>query len=103
MAFVSWTAWPDLPETVLSGRTNLDGTPDTVPRTVLVLVLPLTAVAMAVTLSVGPVLGSRLQQALGLPEALSARGTARSVNVLLCLLPPCLLVVHALLVLGRAG
>ncbi len=107
MAFVSWTAWPDLPGTVLSGRTNLDGTPDTVPRAVLALALPLTTGFLAVVLSAAAVFGSRLQtglqDALGLPGAPTARSATRGMNALLCLLSLFLLVTHGVLVLGQAG
>ncbi len=104
MALVSWTAWPELPGTVLSGRTNLDGTPDTVPRVVLVLALPLTTGLLAVVLSAAAVFGTRLQN--GLQDSLrlsSARSAARGMNALLCLLSLFLLVTHGVLVLGQAG
>ncbi|WDZ90472.1 hypothetical protein [Nocardiopsis sp. HUAS JQ3] len=107
MALVSWTAWPELPGTVLSGRTNLDGTPDTVPRVVLALALPLTTGFLAVVLSAAVVFGTRLQNglqdALGLPSASTARSAARGMNALLCLLSLFLLVTHGVLVLGQAG
>ncbi|MCK9871253.1 hypothetical protein MRI28_16680 [Nocardiopsis dassonvillei] len=107
MALVSWTAWPELPGTVLSGRTNLDGTPDTVPRMVLALALPLTTGLLAVVLSAAVVFGTRLQDglqdALGLPSASTARSAARGMNALLCLLSLFLLVTHGVLVLGQAG
>lgn len=107
MALVSWTAWPDLPGTVLSGRTNLDGTPDTVPRAVLALALPLTTGLLAVVLSAAAVFGSRLQsglqEALGLPAGPTPRSTTRGMNALLCLLSLFLLVAHGVLVLGQAG
>ncbi|APC37755.1 hypothetical protein A9R04_25125 [Nocardiopsis dassonvillei] len=107
MVLVSWTAWPDLPGTVLSGRTNLDGTPDTVPRAVLALALPLTTGLLAVVLSAAVVFGTRLQNglqdALGLPAAPKARNAARGMSALLGLLSLFLLVTHGVLVLGQAG
>ncbi|WP_017572162.1 hypothetical protein [Nocardiopsis halotolerans] len=107
MALVSWTAWPDLPETVHGGRTNLDGTPNMVPRMVLVLALPLTTGFLAVALSVSAVVGPRFQgalhEALSLPGAPTARSVTRGMNAVLCLLSLFLLVTHGVLVLGQAG
>ena len=103
MAYVSWVAWPDLPAMVHGGKTNLDGTPSMVPRALLVAALPATAVILAVVLAVGGIVGARIERALNLPVLWTARGLTRNTNVMLSLLSLLLLVVHGVLVLGRAG
>ncbi|MFJ9555646.1 hypothetical protein ACIRPH_17665 [Nocardiopsis sp. NPDC101807] len=101
MAYVSWVAWPDLPAMVHGGKTNLDGTPDTVPRLMLVVALPLTAVLLVLVLSAAGFVAAVVQDSLNLPDRWTARKLTRTMNALLSLLSLFLLAAHAALVLGE--